>query len=62
MAFKLLYLDLVGYVLFICVFISIWVFVVLVFQFFFYCDVGELSGEDKVVELIWTVVPSFLVG
>lgn len=34
---------------------------VLFWQFLYFCDVGELSGEDNVVELIWTVVPTVLV-
>lgn len=62
MLFNFLYLDLVGYIVFLCAFIPVWVFVVLFWQFIYFCDIGELAGEDNMVELLWTVVPTMLVG
>lgn len=51
MLFNFLYLDLVGCVLFLCLFIPFWVLLFLVWQFHCFSDIGGLSGEDNVVEL-----------
>nr|YP_010702834.1 cytochrome c oxidase subunit II [Ogmocotyle ailuri]WCO09240.1 cytochrome c oxidase subunit II [Ogmocotyle ailuri] len=61
MLLNLLYLELLRYVFFICSFIPLWVFIVLI------CQVGcngviALDYENRVVELVWTVVPTLMVS
>nr|YP_009092180.1 cytochrome c oxidase subunit 2 [Dicrocoelium dendriticum]AHG06505.1 cytochrome c oxidase subunit 2 [Dicrocoelium dendriticum] len=56
-----LYLDLVRYMLFLCSFVAIWVFVALGWQL---CDSStllSLENENDSVELAWTVIPTFMV-
>nr|QRV61260.1 cytochrome c oxidase subunit II [Tanaisia sp. SS-2020] len=56
------YIDLVLYALFVSVFISIWVFFMLVWQVFYRPDVSVWRSENNFVELVWTLVPSCMVG
>lgn len=62
MFFNVLYLDLVGWVLLLCLFIPFWVLFLLFWQFFCFSDVKGLPREDNVVELVWTVLPTLVVG
>lgn len=55
---NVLYMDLITYVLIICAFIPVWVFVVLGWQLFSSKTVASHNNERDVVEFFWTVVPS----
>lgn len=61
MLFKLLYLELLRYIFFVCTFIPMWVFMVLIYQISL-GGVVALDHENRVVELVWTVVPTLIVG
>nr|AKC58424.1 cytochrome c oxidase subunit 2 [Eurytrema pancreaticum] len=56
-----LYLDLVRYVLVLCCFIPMWVFVVLGWQLLDSQVPLSLEDENNPVELAWTVIPTFAV-
>nr|YP_010166579.1 cytochrome c oxidase subunit II [Tamerlania zarudnyi]QRV61248.1 cytochrome c oxidase subunit II [Tamerlania zarudnyi] len=56
------YLNLVVYALFISLFISVWVFCVMMWQLLFSFNVSLVGSENDLLELIWTVVPSFVIG
>nr|YP_009092168.1 cytochrome c oxidase subunit 2 [Dicrocoelium chinensis]AHG06493.1 cytochrome c oxidase subunit 2 [Dicrocoelium chinensis] len=59
--YSYLYLDLVRYMLFLCSFVSIWVFVALGWQFFDSYILLSLENENDSVELAWTVIPTIMV-
>lgn len=61
MIFKLLYLELLRYIFFVCTFIPMWVFMVMIYQISLK-GVVALDHENRVVELVWTVVPTLIVG
>nr|YP_009171942.1 cytochrome c oxidase subunit II [Orthocoelium streptocoelium]AJG03071.1 cytochrome c oxidase subunit II [Orthocoelium streptocoelium] len=60
MLYNLLYLELVRYVFFICSFIPVWVFVVMLGQVFSCYGVVVLNSEDRLIEFVWTFVPTLL--
>nr|YP_009938513.1 cytochrome c oxidase subunit II [Prosthogonimus cuneatus]QNU39797.1 cytochrome c oxidase subunit II [Prosthogonimus cuneatus] len=62
MLFNFLYLDLSGYILLLCVFIPVWVFLMLCWQLSCVADIPLLDSEDNLVELVWTVLPTLLVS
>nr|BDB04185.1 cytochrome c oxidase subunit II [Fasciola gigantica]BDB04305.1 cytochrome c oxidase subunit II [Fasciola gigantica]BDB04329.1 cytochrome c oxidase subunit II [Fasciola gigantica] len=55
---NVLYMDLIIYILLVCSFIPIWVFVVLAWQLFGSNTVASHNNESDVVEFFWTVIPS----
>lgn len=61
MVFNLLYLELLRYIFFVCTFIPLWVFMVMIYQISL-GGVVALDHENRVVELVWTVVPTLIVG
>nr|YP_009166786.1 cytochrome c oxidase subunit II [Explanatum explanatum]ALC75072.1 cytochrome c oxidase subunit 2 [Explanatum explanatum] len=60
MLYNLLYLELVRYMFFICSFIPVWVFVVMLGQVFSCGGVVALSNEDRLIEFVWTFIPTLL--
>lgn len=60
MLYKLLYLELVRYMFFICSFIPVWVFVVMLGQVFRCRGVVALRKEDRLIEFVWTFIPTLL--
>lgn len=58
--YNLLYLELVRYMFFICSFIPVWVFVVMLGQVLKCYGVVALSSEDRLVEFVWTFIPTLL--
>nr|UDU84926.1 cytochrome c oxidase subunit 2 [Glypthelmins quieta] len=60
--FNMLYLDLILYVIVLCSFIPIWVFLVLGWQVSGGNDLTSLDNENNWVEFAWTVFPTLAVG
>lgn len=56
-----LYLDLVRYMLFLCCFVPLWVFVMLGWQVCNPWVLLSLEDENDSVELAWTVIPTVMV-
>nr|YP_009169431.1 cytochrome c oxidase subunit II [Fischoederius elongatus]AJF22823.1 cytochrome c oxidase subunit II [Fischoederius elongatus]QIJ60110.1 cytochrome c oxidase subunit II [Fischoederius elongatus] len=60
MLYNLLYLELVRYMFLIGSFIPAWVFVVMLGQVFACRGVIALSNEDRLIEFVWTFIPTVL--
>nr|YP_010528197.1 cytochrome c oxidase subunit II [Echinoparyphium aconiatum]UXW64391.1 cytochrome c oxidase subunit II [Echinoparyphium aconiatum] len=59
---NVLYLDLVSYIVIICSFIPVWVFVVLGWQLFNSDTIASHNNESDVAEFFWTVFPTAAVA
>nr|YP_009164294.1 cytochrome c oxidase subunit II [Gastrothylax crumenifer]AIU44450.1 cytochrome c oxidase subunit II [Gastrothylax crumenifer] len=60
MLYNLLYLELVRYMFLIGSFIPAWVFVVMLGQVFSCRGVIALGNEDRLLEFVWTFIPTML--
>lgn len=59
---KVFYFDLLHYIFCLCCFIPIWVVFILFWQVLGGYSYSSLRGEQKAIELVWTLVPSLLIG
>nr|WSP01973.1 cytochrome c oxidase subunit 2 [Allocreadium lobatum] len=59
--FQGIYLVLFEYMYILCCFIPLWVLMVLGWQVFTVSGVSEMNNESKLLELFWTMMPTFSV-
>nr|AWK02437.1 cytochrome c oxidase subunit II [Acanthoparyphium sp. WAK-2018] len=59
---NVLYMDLIQYMILLCSFIPVWVFMMLGWQLYWKDDISSHDNESDVVEFLWTVFPSGAIG